>query len=93
VLSGRLVANDGNSSVAFRTLPQGLTFASPPIVACYFEDLATPGIWRDVTGLESTAENPYACLLRETTIGGPLGVTMVAPSQYVGSSYAIVVVF
>jgi hypothetical protein len=93
VLSGRLAANDGNSSVAFRTLPNGLTFASPPIVSCYFEDLATPGVWRDVTDFTSTPENVYACLLRETTIGGPLSVTMLAPSQFVGANYAIVVVF
>lgn len=93
VLSGLLVANDAASSVAFRTLPQGLTFASPPLVACYFEDLATPGIWRNVTDFVSTPDNTYACLLRETTTGGPLAVTMLAPAQYAGMSYAIVVVF
>jgi hypothetical protein len=92
VLSGRLTANDNTSSAAIRTLPQGLTFASPPLVACYFEDQATLGIWRNVADFTSNAENTYACVLREVT-GGLLSVTMLAPSQNVGANYAIVVVF
>ncbi|MGZ8469854.1 MAG: hypothetical protein ACXWZ7_10585 [Gemmatirosa sp.] len=34
VLSGRLAANDGTSSAAIRTLPEGLTLSSPPLVSC-----------------------------------------------------------
>ena len=56
LLTGRLAAS-GDAAAIVRTLPQGLTFASPPIVACYFEDPATVGVWRDVTDLASTTDN------------------------------------
>lgn len=79
----------GDVAIASQRLPAGITFTSPPLIACYLQAPTVPNLWLN---FGSDVPNEVGCaIFRDSS--GTVRAEFSAPPGFAGWFYAMVVVY